>query len=80
MTNDEWAVSTSAPAMLKALHTNDPEYFETLVPDLHRYLIGCCWKIKYLVPQEHLRNGLRGAEKWIEGEITDEQFLSLIHI
>ena len=77
MTNEEWATSKSAPAMLEALYLNDPDYFETLRPNLHRYLIACCWKIEYLIPQKHLQIGLRGAEKWIEGEITDEQLSRL---
>jgi len=74
MTNDEWAKSTNAPAMLEALYLQDPEHFKTLIPNLHQYFLACCWKIKNLIPQKHLRNGLRGAQSWIDGEITEEQF------
>jgi len=77
MKNEEWANSTCAPDMLKALYLNDPTYFEKLVPTLHRYFIACCWKIKHFIPQKHLREGLRGAEKLIDGEITDDEFSKL---
>lgn len=59
--------------MLLALHTQNPEYFKTLIPILHRYFLACCWKIQHLIPQEDLRKGILGAEKWIEGKIDDEK-------
>jgi len=77
MTNENWATSTSAPIMLAALYLQDPDHFKTLVPELHRYFLACCWKMKHLIPQKGLRDGLRGAEKWINGEITDEKFWKL---
>ena len=63
--------------MLEGLYLQDPENFETLVPTLHQYFLGCCWKIKHLIPQKALRKGLQGAEDWIDGLITDEDFNDL---
>ena len=77
MTNEDWATSTSAPIMLAGLYLQDPKQFESFVPILHRYFLACCWKIKHLIPQQGLRDGLRGAEQWIENEITDEEFWRL---
>ena len=77
MTNEDWSTSTSAPIMLAGLYLQDPVHFKTLVPTLHRYFLACCWKMKHLIPQKDLRDGLRGAEKWIDGEITDEEFWKL---
>jgi len=77
MTNEDWAISASAPIMLAGLYLQDPVHFKTLVPKLHRYFLACCWKMKHLIPQKGLRDGLRGAEKWIDGEITDEAFWNL---
>lgn len=74
MTDQDWAESKSAPIMLAGLYLQDPVHFKTLVPELHRYFLACCWKMKHLIPQKGLRDGLRGAEKWIDGEITDEEF------
>lgn len=80
MTNEDWAISTSAPIMLAGLYLQDPVHFKTLAPKLHRYFLSCCWKIKHLIPQKGLREGLRGAEKWIDGEITDTEFWRLEYI
>jgi len=77
MTKEEWEVSKSAPDMLSALNIHNPTYFRTLIPNLHRYFLACCWKIQHLVPQKHLRNGIIGAEKWIEGKIDDEELYRL---
>ena len=30
--------------------------------------------MKNLIPQEHLRNGLKGTEQWADGEINDDDF------
>lgn len=73
MNNEEWATSTSAPKMLSELHDQHPDYFNTLTPILHRYFLACSWKVKHLIPQKSLRDGLRGAEKWIKGQITDQE-------
>jgi len=77
MTNEEWATSNSAPAMLEALRTQEPTFFQTLTSTLHRYFIACSWKIKHLIPQKGLRNGLRGTEQWADGLITDEELYKL---
>jgi len=69
--------STSAPIMLAGLYLQDPVHFKTLVPQLHRYFLACCWKIKHLIPQKGLRDGLTGTEKWIDGEITEREFWEL---
>ncbi|MEP3889207.1 MAG: hypothetical protein ABJN69_02000 [Hellea sp.] len=73
MTKEEWETSRSAPDMLTDLHIHNPEYFKSLIPVLHRYFLACCWKIEHLLPQKHLRNGIVGAEKWIKGEIDDDE-------
>lgn len=77
MTDEDWATSKSAPIMLAGLYLQDPVHFKTLVPELHRYFLACCWKMNHLIPQKGLRDGLRGAEQWINGEITDEKFWRL---
>jgi len=77
MTNEKWATSTNAPAMLEALYLQDPAHFTTLIPELHRFFLACCWKIQHLLPQQNLRNGLNGAKKWIDGEISEEDFREL---
>ena len=77
MTNEDWERSTSAPIMLAGLYLQDPAQFKAFVPVLHRYFIACCWKRKHFIPQTALRDGLRGASKWINGEINDEAFWRL---
>jgi len=77
MTKEEWNTSKSAPDMLMALNVQNADYFKTLVPTLHRYFLACCWEIKHLIPQKHLRNGIRGAEAWIEGKIDDDELSKL---
>ena len=59
--------------MLSILHREQPHYLSTQVRQLHKFLIACCWKHQHLIPQDGLRNGLRGAEKWIAGEIDDAE-------
>jgi hypothetical protein len=71
MTKEEWAICDSAPDMLTALNQRNPSHFKTLIPSLHRYFLACCRKIEFLTPQKHLREGVRGAERWIEGLISD---------
>jgi hypothetical protein len=73
MTADEWASSNDAPAMLAALYQLQPLYFESQIRSLHRFLIACCWKHRNLIAQEGLTNGLRGAERWLAGEIDDTE-------
>ena len=73
MTNREWRSSDCAPDMLKALYVEKPRYFRRQVPQLHRFLIACCGKHAYLIPQRGLQDGLRGAEKWLAGEIDDDE-------
>lgn len=77
MTNEEWAVCNNAYDMLEAIHIKDPTYFKSLVTQLHRYLIACSWKHKHLIPQSYLRIGLLGAEKWLDGDITDKDLSDL---
>jgi len=77
MTNEDWKTSTSAPIMLAGLYLQNPKQFESFVPILHRYFLACCRKIEHLTPQKGLRDGVLGAEKWINGEITDEEFWRL---
>ena len=63
--------------MLMALNSINQNYFKTLIPVLHRYFLASCWKIQHLIPQKHLRNGHKGAEKWIDGEIDDAELYRL---
>lgn len=73
MTKDEWARSQSASEMLAKLHEAQPGYLRSQIPNLHRFLIACCWKHRNLIPQTGLRNGLTGAEKWLAGEIDNDE-------
>lgn len=73
MTNEEWATSKSAQDMLADLHREQPAFLATQISQLHKYFIACSWKHKHLIPQKHLRNGLRGAEDWIDGKIDDDE-------
>ncbi|MFL9841297.1 hypothetical protein ABS767_10005 [Sphingomonas sp. ST-64] len=70
MTFEEWESSNNAPEMLAALHAEQPRFLRKQVPQLHRFLIACCWKHQNLIPQDGLRDGLRGAEAWIAGKIS----------
>lgn len=73
MIKAEWESSNCAKSMLSMLHQTRPGFFRSQVRPLHRFLIACCWKHQHFIPQEGLRNGLRGAEKWITGEIDDAE-------
>ncbi|MGB3471287.1 MAG: hypothetical protein WBA51_10740 [Erythrobacter sp.] len=72
MDHDEWEASDNAPSMLMQVWQKQPDYLSTQVRSLHRFLIDCCWKHQNLIPQSGLRDGLRGAEKWLAGEIGYE--------
>lgn len=63
--------------MLQKLHQVRPDFLLTQIPQLHQFLIACCWKHQNLIPQSHLRKGLEGAERWIAGEISDKQLYGL---
>ena len=73
MTNQEWLNSQSAGDMLAKLHAAQPRFLKNHVRSIHQFLIACCWKHQNLIPQEGLRNGLRGAERWLAGEIGDDE-------
>jgi hypothetical protein len=73
MTAEEWASSNCAQRMLSGLHQSQPGFLRTQQHPIYRFLIACCWKHKHLIPQDGLRNGLVGAEKWIAGEIDDTE-------
>ncbi len=73
MTNEEWLNSQSASDMLVKLHAAQPRFLKSQIRNLHRFLIACCWKHGNLIPQEGLQNGLRGAERWLAGEIGDDE-------
>ena len=77
MTEEEWVTSTCASNMLAKLHKARPRFLRTQIPQLHRFFIACCWKHEHLIPQERLRDGLRGAEKWISGEISSAKLEEL---
>ncbi len=55
--------------MLLTLRQDHLRFLKSQVPQLHRFLISCCWKHDNLIPQENLRNGLRAAEMWLSGKI-----------
>ncbi len=73
MTNEEWTSSSNAPKMLSRLHQEQPRFLRTQIRQLHKFLVACCWKHQHLIPQDGLRNGLRGAEKYIAGEIGNAE-------
>ena len=73
MTEEEWNRSEEAASMLLALHERQPVYFADNLVQIHRFLIACCWKNAHLIPQKGLQEGLKGAEKWIAGEIDDDE-------
>jgi len=73
MTSEEWESSSDAPQMLATLHAEQPLFLRTQVPQIHRFLIACCWKHQNLIPQDGLRQGLRGAESWLAGKISDTE-------
>ena len=77
MTEEEWARSHDALAMLHSIYTGYPEQIADLRPSLHRYFLACSWKIQHLLPQRHLRRGLEGAALWAEGVATDRQLSEL---
>lgn len=77
MTFEEWQSSDDAPHMLKTLYQEQTDFFHTQVPQLHRYVLACCWKHQYLIPQPAIREGLEAAESWIRGEVTDDELDSL---
>lgn len=77
MKKEDWAVSQNAQEMLETIHQERPNFLRTQIAQLHKYLIACCWKHKHLIPQSHLRNGLEGAERWLAGEISDDQLNEL---
>lgn len=73
MTHEEWMSSDDAPKMLATLHATQPRFLRRQVRQIHAFLIACCWKHENLIPQNDLREGLRGAERWIAGEIDDAE-------
>lgn len=73
MTHQEWLNSQSASDMLAKLHAAQPRFLKSQVREIHRFLIACSWKHENLIPQDGLRNGLRGAERWLAGEISDAE-------
>jgi len=77
MNKEDWALCDDAPKMLKSLHQEQPVFLAKHIPQLHRFLIACCWKHKHLIPQPHLRNGLLGAERWLEGKLTNAELSDL---
>ena len=77
MTENDWANSDNARAMLGKLHKAQPRYLRTQIRQLHHFLIACCWKHQHLIPQEGLRNGLKGAENWLTGEISHAELMKL---
>ncbi len=77
MTDEEWEFSNSAQNMLATLHKIQHRYLRTQARQLHKFLIACCWKHQHLIPQDDLREGLRGAEKWLAGEIDDTELYRL---
>ncbi len=72
MRKEDWANSQNAQEMLRALNVEQPDYLQSQIAQLHKYLIACSWKHKHLIPQLNLRNGLKGAEKWLAGDLSNE--------
>lgn len=70
MTNDEWNESFDALDMLRSLHRSLPKDRRIeLAPVLHRYYLACCQRIRYLLPQPSIKEGLKGAEDFLDGKI-----------
>src|SRR5262249_13852740 len=71
MTEAEWAISNDAVAMitaLPALYADDLPLFKRM---LHRYYLACCRAIWKLLPDEHSRNSVAVAERYLEGQADD---------
>ena len=73
MNRKNWFASQAAPKLLLQLWEEHPEFFRSQTKQLHRFLIDCCWKHKDLIPQKGLRDGLKGAEQYLAGEIGVEE-------
>jgi hypothetical protein len=73
MTEAEWRTSTDALAMitqLRQLYPNDQALLERM---LHRYYLACCRAIWKLLPDEKSREGIVVAERYLDGQATDQE-------
>ena len=73
MTREEWDQSSDATAMLRVLYVQQSKHLRKQLKQVHHFLIACSWKHVHLIPQESIREGLKGGEKWIAGEIDNEE-------
>ena len=65
-----WNTSDNVFEMLSVLHQLDGNGFQALVPQIHSYLLACCWKIQHLLPQPDIRKGLEVAARFIDGKAS----------
>ncbi len=80
MNNQEWATSRSAWKMLLGLSNTAPQSFQKHSPIIQEYFITCCWRIKHLIPQSGIREGLLGTQLWINNLIDIEELAELDYI
>jgi hypothetical protein len=74
MTLEEWQRSEDVPAMIRALRASWRADGAEFVRLTHRYLLACCRLIWKLLPMEASRRGVEVAERYIEGQVTREEY------
>ncbi|MBX7527927.1 hypothetical protein [Qipengyuania vesicularis] len=73
----DWETSNDPRKLVALLHAEQPKFFRKQIKELHRFLIACCWQNEHLIPQAALREGLKGAERYINGEISTRELNDL---
>jgi len=67
MTNDEWNECDDALEMLIELKESlSAKAYASIQPTLHGYMLACCEKISYLLPQEVICMGREAARQHLE--------------
>ena len=70
MTNDEWHECDNALEMLVNLkEALSSKAYTSIKPTLHGYLLACCEKISYLLPQDIIQLGLEAAHRHLMGDL-----------
>ncbi len=73
ITEEEWLASDDALSMLEVIRTRWRGDEDELDQMTHRYLLMCCRAIWKLLPLDASRRGIEVAERYIEGQATDEE-------